>query len=259
MQRGVPMNMRRFGGAAAFLSVLFLQSGCVSTGVLPGADATKPAAPDARASRPKELPPDKTAELCQAAGEEMERRGLDADAAAQYEKARQSDPRRDAVVSRRLAVLYDRLGDDAQALAEYTKSIAAAPHDADLLNDFGYFHYERGDLAEAEKCFRQALDANPKHLRATVNLGLALGKQGRFDESLEAFRRVLPASQAYCNVGVLRAQQGKTAEARRDLEEALHLEPGLKQARAVLDHLDDPAPAPTPTSPTPAAMGLPER
>src|SRR5439155_24527959 len=78
---------------------------------------------------------------------------------------------------------------------------------------------------------------NPKHQRATVNLGLAQGKQGRMDASLETFRRVLPASQAYCNIGVLLAQQGNTAEARRALEEALHLEPGLKQAQAVLDHL----------------------
>jgi Tfp pilus assembly protein PilF len=252
------MSLRRVGGAAAFLAALFLQPGCVSTDGVPGADATQLAAPDTRASKPKELPPDQTAELCQAAGEEMEKRGLDADAAAEYEKARQADPRRDPIVRRRLAVLYDRLGDDAHALAEYGKALAAAPHDADLLNDFGYFHYERGDLAEAEKCFRQALEANPKHLRATVNLGLALGKQGRFDESLETFRRVLPASQAYCNVGVLRAQQGKTAEARRDLEEALHLEPGLKQARAVLDHLDNAASAPAPANPTPVAMDLPD-
>jgi Tfp pilus assembly protein PilF len=242
------MSLRRISIAAVFLSVIFLQAGCVLTGeaVLP------PAAPpvDTRASRPKELPADKTAELCQAAGEELEKQGLHADAATQYENARQHDPRRGPVVARRLAVIYDRLGDDARALPEYKQALTAAPHDADLLNDFGYYYYQRGNLPEAEKCFKQALEANPKHQRATVNLGLTLGKQGRMDVSLETFRRVLPASQAYCNVGVLLAQQGKPAEARRALEEALRLEPGLQKAQAVLDHLGDAASAPPPSAST---------
>ena len=238
------MSLRRASGAALFLSAVFLQAGCVfnAESVLP------PDAPgvEVHASRPKELAPDRTAELCQAAAEELEKQGLNADAVTQYEKARRLDPKRGPAVAHRLAVLYDRLGDDAQALAAYKDALAVTPKDADLLNDFGYFHYQRGELAEAEKCFRQALEANHAHLRAAVNLGLTLGKEGKTDSSLEAFRQVLPASEAYCNVGVLLAQQGKAAEARRSLEEALHLEPGLKQARLVLDHLDEIASAAPP-------------
>jgi len=247
------MCLRRASGAALFLSVIFLQTGCVFTGdaVLP------PEAPtmDVHASRLKELPADRTAELCQAAAEELEKQGLNADAVVQYEKARRLDPKRGPVVARRLAVLYDRLGDDAHALADYKEALTAAPHDADLLNDFGYYHYQRGELDDAEKCFRQALEANHSHLRAAVNLGLTLGKQGKADASLEAFRQVLPASEAYCNVGVLLAQQGKAADARHSLEEALHLEPGMKQARLVLDHLDDIASA-APSAPRPAAAAV---
>ncbi len=250
------MCLRRASGAALFLSVLFLQTGCVFTG-----DAALPAeAPgmDAHASRPKELPADRTAELCQAAAEELEKQGLNSDAVVQYEKARRLDPKRGPVVARRLAVLYDRLGDDAHALADYKEALTAAPHDADLLNDFGYYHYQRGELDEAEKCFRQALEVNHSHLRAAVNLGLTLGKQGKADASLEAFRQVLPASEAYCNVGVLLAQQGKAADARHSLEEALHLEPGMKQARLVLDHLDDiAAAAPAAGRPAVAAVAPP--
>ena len=250
------MCLRRASGAALFLSVLFLQTGCVFTG-----DAALPAeAPgmDAHASRPKELPADRTAELCQAAAEELEKQGLNSDAVVRYEKARRLDPKRGPVVARRLAVLYDRLGDDAHALADYKEALTAAPHDADLLNDFGYYHYQRGELDEAEKCFRQALEVNHSHLRAAVNLGLTLGKQGKADASLEAFRQVLPASEAYCNVGVLLAQQGKAADARHSLEEALHLEPGMKQARLVLDHLDDiAAAAPAAGRPAIAAVAPP--
>ena len=248
------MNLRRASGAALFLAGIFLQSGCVSTveSVMPaGAPGV-----ESHASRPKELPADRTAELCQAAAEELEKQGLNADAVTQYEKARRLDPKRVPVVARRLAVLYDRLGDDAHALADYKEALAAAPHDADLLNDFGYYHYQRGELDEAEKCFRQALESNHAHLRAAVNLGLTLGKEGKADSSLEAFRQVLPASEAYCNVGVLLAQQGKAVDARHSLEEALHLEPGMKQARLVLDHLDEIASA-APTSRPPAVAGAP--
>lgn len=239
------MNLRRIAGATALLSLIALPAGggWVSAGAIP------PTAPpvDTRASKPKELPPDKTAELCQAAGEELAKRGLNAEAVAQYERARQLDPRRGAILARRLAVLYDVTGDDARALVEFQRAIKTAPHDADLLNDCGYFYYERADYEQAEKLFRRALTADPNNQRAAVNLGLALGKQGQIQASLEAFRRVLPDAQAYCNVGVLLAQQGKIGEARKALEEALRLEPNLKQARSLLNHLSDAASAPPAT------------
>jgi Tfp pilus assembly protein PilF len=235
------MKLREASVAAVFASAIFLQAGCVTSG---GFDPPATTLVETRASKPKELPADQTAELCQAAAEELEKQGLNADAAAQYEKARERDPRRGPVVARRLAVLYDRLGDDANAFTEYKKALAAAPKDADLLNDFGYYFYQRGDLVKAEKYFRRATAANPNHLRATINLALALGKQGQIQASLTTFQQVLPPAQAHCNVGVLEAQQGDTDAARKSLREALRLDPGLKQARAVLDHLNgaaDPA------------------
>ena len=140
---------------------------------------------------------------------------------------------------------------------EFQRAIKAAPRDADLLNDCGYFYYQREDYEQAAKLLGQALAADPKYARAAVNLGLALGKQGQFQASLEAFRRALPDAQAYCNVGVLQAQQGETAEARKTLTEALRLEPGLKQARALLDHLSDAALA-TPAAVVPTAASSPQ-
>ena len=68
--------------------------------------------------------------------------------------------------SRRLAVLYDRQGNGERALAEYQLALQSGPVDAALLNDFGYFCYERGQLAEAEKYLRQAVQKNPAYRRA---------------------------------------------------------------------------------------------
>ena len=95
-------------------------------------------------------------------------------------------------VCRRLAVLYDRQCDYARALPEYEQALKLSPKDADLLNDLGYCHYGRGDWAEAEKCLRRAVALRPDHRRAWVNLGLVLGRQGRWDEAIIEFRRSLP-------------------------------------------------------------------
>ena len=78
----------------------------------------------------------------------------------------------------------------------------------------------------------------PDHPRAAVNLGIVLGKQGRFEESFKAFGLVLSPAKAYSNVGVLMAQAGRTEEARTAFREALQREPGLPQAQALLAKLD---------------------
>lgn len=55
----------------------------------------------------------------------------------------------------------------------------------------GAQHFNAGRLTDAERCFRQALDMQPSHPAAPMNLGLALRAQGRNAEALEAFRAVL--------------------------------------------------------------------
>jgi Tfp pilus assembly protein PilF len=206
---------------------------------------------ETHAGRAKELPPNQTAELCLAAAAELEKRGFESEAIAQYEKAREHDPNRKQVAYR-LAVLYDRRGDSTRAAAEYARALQETPRNADLLNDLGYFHYQRDNFVEAEKWFRQALAVTPGHQRAAVNLGLALGCQGRFQESLETFAKILPPAQALSNVGVLLAQQGRKDEAREAFQQALRLEPGLPQARAIMARLDG-LPSPAEASANPLA------
>jgi Tfp pilus assembly protein PilF len=186
------------------------------------------------------LPRDQAAELCETAGRELEQNGKGAEAIVQYERARQLDPAR-VHVARRLAVLYDRKGNFDRAGVEYQKALALSPHDADLFNDIGSCHEQRGDLVEAENWLRGALDQKPGHQRATVNLGGVLAKQGRYDESLQAFLQALPPAQAYCKVGVQLARGQLISEARAAFHEALRLDPQLKQASAFLAHLDRPA------------------
>lgn len=217
------------------LLLLVPQLGCVS---FPFRSA---ASPEPEEPVALELPPTQAAEVCLATARELEKTGNEPEAIQQYEKARHNNPKL-TQVSRRLAVLYDRQCNYERALAEYRLALQLTPKDADLLNDVGYCHYERGDAVQAERCLRQAVALQPDNKRAWINLGLALGAQGHYPESYDAFARALSPGEARANVGILQAQQGKREEARESLRQALELCPELRSARAVLTRLDDPRP-----------------
>ncbi|MEX0818062.1 MAG: tetratricopeptide repeat protein, partial [Pirellulaceae bacterium] len=120
-----------------------------------------------------ELSPKQAAQACITTAEKLEAAGHRREAIGLYQRARQHRPQ--AIdYSRRLAVLYDQEGDSANALREYGEAIAADPNNADLANDFGYFHFIQGDLASAEASFRKALTLDQNHPRAWTNLGLVL-------------------------------------------------------------------------------------
>ena len=203
--------------------------------------AEHPAIPPARGG---ELTPAQAAQLCLTAGEALEKKGFMAEALRQYENARQHDPHAPAV-ARHLAVVYDLQGDAARAEREYLRALQEQPSDAELLNDFGYFHYRHNHFQAAENWLRNAITANPKCACAWTNLGQVLAYQGRAEESYQAFAHVLRPAEAYSNLGILLAKQGRTAEARDALQKAVKLDPGLKQPRAFLKALPDmPGPLP---------------
>jgi Tfp pilus assembly protein PilF len=183
-----------------------------------------------------ELPPDKSAELCLSVARELERKDQSAEAIAMYEKARRENPR--LPVAHRLGVLHDRRGEPELARDEYEVALKAAPHDPDLLNDVGYFHAGQGEWAEAECCYRQCLELQPKHAKAWVNLGVTLANLHRYAESCDAFGRVLKPAEANYNVGVILAHQGQLEQARGYLRRALELDPELGKAQAIEAYLD---------------------
>jgi Tfp pilus assembly protein PilF len=242
------MTMARKWLLLIALGGLVPQAGCHS---LPGAPnpagtvSVGPQAPQENAPPPKELNPADTAKVCFATAEELEKGDKLPEAITLYEKCRQQDPKMTAA-TRRLAVLYDRIGQFDQARTEYERAIKQNPKDPDLYNDLGYGYYCRGEWAEAEKVLRKALELNPKHERALINIGMALGQQERYPEALAYFERAVSPGRAKCNLAFVLATQGKKAEARRAYEEALAQEPGLQLARNALARLDRPDSAPTP-------------
>jgi tetratricopeptide (TPR) repeat protein len=203
-----------------------------------------------------ELPPDKTAQVCRATAERLEKAGKDAEAIILYEKARKADPRMKNIY-RRLAVLYDRQGDFSKALHEYEEALKLTPHDPDLHNDVGYAYYCRGRWQEAESHLRQAVAVDPQHARAWINLGMTLGQEERYGESLEAFTKAVSPAQAKCNLAFTYTTQGKREEAKEAYRKALQLEPSLAIARAALAKLEKAGSTPADKDKSPAEAPRP--
>jgi Tfp pilus assembly protein PilF len=238
------ITMSRFCAFYLLLGTLIPMAGCevLSRDSLAPALSGQASAPTAPAKN-LELPPDAAAEACFATAQSLAKAGQDTEAIALYEKARQAGVHQHEI-SRRLAVLYDRQGDFNKAAEEYKPLLQKNPKDADLLNDFGYSCYSQGKWSDAETQFRQAVNVNPKHARAWVNLGMTLAQLHRTQESIEAFSKVVSAAQAHCNVAFILTTQGRFDDAKAAYRKALALDPELTLARAALAKLENPAPRP---------------
>jgi Tfp pilus assembly protein PilF len=195
-----------------------------------------------KAPEPMELPVKDAVRACLWTAAEYEKTGQVADAIRLYEKARASDPVAARPAGRRLAVLYDKVGEFSKASMEYEALLAAAPADADVLNDFGYSLYCRGDWAGAEQALARAVEADGNHKRAWINLGLAQAQLGKWEEAYQSFCRVVRPADAHCNLAFVLGARGKTEDAKAHYRQALDLDPSLRVAQGGLAALEAPRP-----------------
>jgi tetratricopeptide (TPR) repeat protein len=92
-----------------------------------------------------------------------------------------------------------------------------------------------GDLAGAERHYREAVRIEPRYAAARSALGVVLARQGRLPEALdqqqEALRLAPSSADAHLNVGLLVARMGRPAEAAARYAEAVRLDPTLAEAQ----------------------------
>jgi Tfp pilus assembly protein PilF len=101
----------------------------------------------------------------------------------------------------RLAVVQMQLGKGPDADGAFEKALQLDPANSELLCDFGYALYLKGDLVGAEANYRQALKKQPDSPRALNQLGLVLAQTDRHSEALEHFRAAgCKSSEAHMNV-----------------------------------------------------------
>ena len=225
------------GSVAAALVGVGLHAGCMSPASRMANSVAPPLAGNPGTAE-RDLPASKSAKLCLTLAADLEKNGHDLEAAAEYEKARQYDPK--LRISRRLGLVYERLGEYRRAQIEYEQALKEQPKNAVVLNDLGYLYYSRGKWDDAEKALRDALAVNPKYGRAWINLGMTLGQRGEYAESLDAFRHVVSEGEAHSNLGFVLMTQGKRQEAKQAYREAITRDPDLGVARAALAKLENP-------------------
>jgi Flp pilus assembly protein TadD len=137
-------------------------------------------------------------------------------------------------IHHRLAIIasQNRLIDEADH--HFQQALAAGPPTSELLSDLGYYHYLQDRHQHAEAKLREAIAVDSSNQSAHANLGLALGEQGRFEESLAEFKLASDEATAYANLAYVYTMVGDFAAAEATYHHALSLNNELKPAAEAL-------------------------
>lgn len=87
----------------------------------------------------------------------------------------------------RMAILLDKQGEFEQSDELFQRAIESGVNRAEILTDYGYSQYVRGDLKQAETMLRLALSEDQSSRRAHNNLGLVLSSLGRTENAMQQF------------------------------------------------------------------------
>jgi Tfp pilus assembly protein PilF len=182
-----------------------------------------------------------------------ENQGDMANAARQYERALEADPRSfNALVS--YARLLDRGGKSDDALGLYQRAQQVAPQQALVWNDMGLLHARRGELMPALAAMNQAVALQPANVRYRNNLAAALVQSQQPQEAVRALEAVHPKAVACQNVGYLLYLHRNPGLAAEYFVQATRLDPSLAAAQQMLAKLrGSAAPRNEPAVSSPAA------
>src|SRR5206468_8551824 len=108
-----------------------------------------------------------------------------------------------------------------EARDAYRRALELDPHHADAHVNLGRLLVEADRAEEAETHFRAAVVDHPAHATAWFNLGIALEDRRRPNDAVKAYEQAIVADRrladAYFNLARLYEQAGKRAAALRNL------------------------------------------
>jgi Flp pilus assembly protein TadD/TolB-like protein len=161
--------------------------------------------------------------------------GQYAEAAAALERVTRLSPQNSRAFSN-LGAAYELLGQADRATAAYQRAIAIEPTHLAYSN-LGTIQFFDGAYAVSAESFRKATELTPNHPELWANLGDALGRlPGKAADARAAYTRCVSLATDQLKVnpkdplihstnGLCLARLGRAAEARREVDEALDLEP----------------------------------
>jgi Flp pilus assembly protein TadD len=101
---------------------------------------------------------------------------------------------------------------------------------------------EANHFGEAEELFIKLLKLNPEEVETYNRLGIALRRQGKYDEAEAYYRLALETHPRnpviHYNLGVLQFSRQERENARNSLMEAIRLDPAFTKAREMLRQVE---------------------
>lgn len=135
------------------------------------------------------------------------------------------------------AHMLDRQGKLTQATDLYQMAVQTQPRNATAHNDLGICYARQGKLNEAIASLGKAIELRPKQARYRNNIATVLVQANRVDEAFSHLTAVHSEAVAYYNMGYLLQKAGNMKGAARLFEEALRVNPSLKEARVWLEKI----------------------
>ena len=117
-------------------------------------------------------------------------------------------------------VLEQRAAHD-EARDHFARAIALQPSSYEPLNNLGASYLATRDNARALQALERAALLEARDPAVFNNMGIALGRLGRYDDALEAFLHAGPKYAAWNNLGWVRYEQGHYSAAVSAYERAL--------------------------------------
>jgi tetratricopeptide (TPR) repeat protein len=145
--------------------------------------------------------------------------GLEAEAADGLEKFLGRHPEAGPELASWLGILRDESGQWQRGEPWHRAALKLAPDQDRLHNNLGYNLLQQTRFAEAAEEFRRALALRPDSAIARNNLGLALASQP--EEALRHWQKGSDQATAHNNLAAALIEQGRYAEARKELDAAL--------------------------------------
>jgi tetratricopeptide (TPR) repeat protein len=115
--------------------------------------------------------------------------------------APESTPREDdaAVWFARGIALEENPATQTEALAAYQKALEFQPNHAAAHINLGTLYYNRQDFALAEKHYRAALTSDPRYALAYFDLGNVLDETGRVQEGIQTYKMAVQLAPTYAD------------------------------------------------------------
>lgn len=132
----------------------------------------------------------------------------------------------------------DRRGNRDEALQGYLRFLALEPASAEAWADYGGLLLDLGRFAEGRDACRRALESDPEHVPALINLASSLLGLQAPQEAMALFERVIAIDpgrlEGHLGLGTACMQHGDPTLARQSLERALLLAPADEQTHRTL-------------------------